>query len=145
MIFDGVVICIYVGMFDDVELFWVNNVVFVGYLEQGGWIVVQFVEWCGEVWFDLDGLILVFGDLLCEWFGWLLGFYWIKVYFDYLGLGEVYVLGVDLVVQCCGFGQMLMLIGIVLLVCWLGGWKIFDFVVEFVVLFYVELDNVVVV
>jgi mycothiol synthase len=112
----GVRIRTYAGASDDAELLRVNNAAFSSHPEQGGWTEAELDERRSESWFDPAGLFLAFGDMPAESTSdgseTLLGFHWTKVHPDPIGLGEVYVLGVDPAAQGSGLGKMLTSIGL---------------------------------
>jgi mycothiol synthase len=136
----GVHIRTYAGPGDDAELLRVNNAAFAEHPEQGGWTAVDLAERRSEPWFDPAGLFLAFGDSASDQPGRLLGFHWTKVHLDQPGLGEVYVLGVDLSAQRRGLGQILTAIGIESLARRLAGSD--GPSAEPTVMLYVESDNV---
>jgi mycothiol synthase len=105
---DGVRIRTYAGEADDAELLRVNNAAFVTHPEQGGWTKADLAERRAETWFDPEGLFLAFSEQT----GALLGFHWTKIHADQVGLGEVYVVGVDPAAQGGGLGAVLTGIGI---------------------------------
>ena len=105
---DGVRIRTYAGEADDAELLRVNNAAFATHPEQGGWTEADLAERRAEPWFDPGGLFLAFSEQT----GALLGFHWTKVHADQVGLGEVYVVGVDPAAQGGGLGAVLTAVGI---------------------------------
>ncbi|MGA8329588.1 MAG: mycothiol synthase, partial [Mycobacterium sp.] len=128
---DGLRIRTYAGISDDAELLRVNNAAFATHPEQGGWTEADVDERRAEPWFDPDGLFLAFDDQT----GALRGFHWTKVHADQVGLGEVYVVGVDPAAQGSGLGGLLTAVGIAHLARRLGG------AADPTVMLYVESDN----
>ncbi len=128
---DGVRIRTYAGEADDAELLRVNNAAFVTHPEQGGWTKADLAERRAETWFDPDGLFLAFSERT----GALLGFHWTKIHADQVGLGEVYVVGVDPAAQGGGLGAVLTAIGIAHLARRLSS------ATQPTVMLYVESDN----
>lgn len=128
---DGVRIRTYAGEADDAELLRVNNAAFVTHPEQGGWTEADLAERRAEAWFDPDGLFLAFSEQT----GALLGFHWTKIHADQVGLGEVYIVGVDPAAQGDGLGGVLTAIGIAHLARQLSG------AAQHTVMLYVESDN----
>ena len=105
----------YRGSDDGAELLRVNNAAFSWHPEQGGWTESDLAQRVSEPWFDPAGLFLAFDDASSE----LLGFHWTKVHdsgpgagLGEVGLGEVYVLGVDPSAQGRGLGRALTLLGL---------------------------------
>jgi mycothiol synthase len=128
---DGVRIRTYAGTADDAELLRVNNAAFATHPEQGGWTAADLDERRSESWFDPEGLFLAFDEQTDA----LRGFHWTKVHSDQTGLGEVYVVGVDLAAQGSGLGGLLTAVGVAHLARRLGG------TTEPTVMLYVESDN----
>ncbi len=105
---EGVSIRTYAGSDDHAELVRVNNAAFSWHPEQSGWTHSDFATRAGEPWFDPGGLFLAVEDSTGE----LLGFHWTKVHDGEVGLGEVYVIGVDPAAQGRGLGRALTLYGL---------------------------------
>ncbi|MDT5174415.1 MAG: mycothiol synthase [Mycobacterium sp.] len=129
----------YAGLSDDAELLRVNNAAFSYHPEQGGWTEAELDERRSESWFDPAGLFLAWRNIPAESTSeeseTLIGFHWTKIHPDPIGLGEVYVLGVDPAAQGSGLGKMLTSIGLTSLAQRLADKP------EPTALLYVESDN----
>ena len=129
----------YAGPSDDAELLRVNNAAF--FLPPGTGRVdrSRLDERRSESWFDPAGLFLAWRNISAESTSeesdTLIGFHWTKIHPDPIGLGEVYVLGVDPAEQGSGLGKMLTSIGLTSLAQRLADKP------EPTALLYVESDN----
>ena len=98
---------------DDDEFLRVNNAAFKGHPENGGWDAEDFAQRRALDWFDAAGLLMAWdGDRL-------VGFHWTKWHSHeseevpaHEPVGEVYVLGVDPVMQGTGLGRALLRAGL---------------------------------
>jgi mycothiol synthase len=96
---------------DDTAWLAVNNAAFAADPDQGGWTPEILAGRMAEPWFDPAGFLIADAD------GRIAGFCWTKVHrpappHEPLGLGEIYVIGVDPGYQGLGLGRALTIAGL---------------------------------
>ena len=86
-----------------------NNAIFAGHPDQGGWELEDLEHRIAESWFDPQGFFLAIED------GAMIGYCWTKIHHDLArqgSVGEIYVLGVDPQLKRKGIARSLSLLGL---------------------------------
>ncbi len=113
---DGISVRRFLPGTDETDWLRVNNRAFGNHPEQGGWIAATLGRRMSEPWFDPDGFLLAWADgSVAGRPAGLAGFNWTKIHppgSEDVGLGEIFVIGIDPEHQGTGLGRALALAGL---------------------------------
>jgi mycothiol synthase len=120
---DGINVRRFLPGTDEADWLVVNNRAFGNHPEQGGWIAATLERRMSEPWFDPDGFLLAWADgTVAGRPAGLAGFNWTKIHppdgepgggdAGGVGLGEIFVIGIDPEHQGTGLGRALAVAGL---------------------------------